>query len=173
MAHPHAHEARSQQAARLHRVVGRSSGGSVTKKEVAAMIHKHEGHDHSGESRTKFARGGCATGGKAAHRGDKKPRGNTHINIMLGHPDGAGAPPPPQARPVPVPVPVRAPAVSPAAGAAPMGMGAGPRPPMGGPMGPMKRGGKAKHARGGAVKLTAGAGGGIGRMEKAKAVKRK
>ncbi|MDE2467168.1 MAG: hypothetical protein KGL35_00050 [Bradyrhizobium sp.] len=163
MAHPHAKEAAQQQAGRLYRVAGRKTGGAVTRNEVKAMIHKHEAHDHKGEPRTKLASGGRAEGGKSAKRGDKKPRGNTHINIMLGHPGAGTAPTPPVvARPVPVPVAARGPAPPPTGPAAPPM-----RPPMAGPMGPMKKGGRAKHKDGGTVKLESGAGGGLGRLAKA------
>jgi hypothetical protein len=140
-------------------------GGEVSdekqdRKEVAHGVHKHEAHMHKGEKETKLKRGGHvegrAKGGKTDRPGHKG--GKTTINIVMPAGGGGGAAPaalPPRpAMPMPPP--------GPPPGAPPPAMAA--RPPM-----PPPQGGMAPmmppRARGG--RMTAGAGSGEGRIEKA------
>lgn len=193
-----AHEMRSEKMARLKR----SAGGSADEREDKAMIEKairqHEAHDHKGEKPTaiRLREGGAVDGKKAKPRADRKARGGAtgkkgHTNIVIVAPQGQGQPQ--GGRPVPVPVPVPHPVpvpVGPGAGGPPPVMAGRPMPgPMGAPGGmpggmPMKppgmanRGGRQMHkARGGSVnkpmvEMDAGAGGGLGRIEKAKLAKK-
>ena len=89
-----------------------------------------------------------AHGGGVHHKGKHK-KGDTHVNILVGHPGaGAGAAPPPVMPPMgpgamPPPMPPR-PMGPPPGG--PMGAGAMPPPGIGGVAGPMrKRGGGVRH----------------------------
>jgi hypothetical protein len=122
-----------------------------------------------------------ATGGRTAHaRGGKAGKGKTDINIIIaaGKPAGAGdmmpgGPTPPPPRPVPVPPPA-------AGGPPPAGMpmqmppmppqgGAG-GPPMGGmPPMPRKAGGRTYRSY---KDMDAGAGSGVGRLEKTEIAER-
>lgn len=122
-----------------------------------------------------------ATGGRTAHaRGGKAGKGKTDINIVIaaGKPAGAGdmmpgGPTPPPPRPVPVPPPA-------AGGPPPAGMpmqmppmppqgGAG-GPPMGGmPPMPRKAGGRTYRSY---KDMDAGAGSGVGRLEKTEIAER-
>lgn len=147
---------------------GYKHGGEV-KETVKKGVHDHEKHLHKGEKETKLKlkSGGTADGcagknmvGKYARGGaTKAKKGGTTVNVVIA-PSGQQQP-----QKVPVPVP------SPGGGGMPpprppMGGGAPPgaMPPPGGgmpPRPPMKRGGEVK-------KYDAGAGGGLGRMEKIK-----
>lgn len=140
---------------------GYKAGGHVTpksdeaqdRKMIAAGVHKHEGHLHKGEPKTKFSSGGLVSGSAPKTRLDKLARGGkpkSVTNIIIGHP-GATQPPAIMPRP-PMPGPAAMPPT-----------GAGPTPPM-------RRGGTVKRKDGGGVKgphMTAGAATGEGREEKA------
>ena len=145
----------------------RAFGGDVKedKAMIKSAIAQHEKNDHPGTKPTRLhlASGGAVEGEASKPRMDKRARGGsmkkkagTHVNVIVA-----------PSHPQPVPVP--------------MGGGAGGPPPMGPPPGaagmmpppgaggPPGMGGPKPFARGGTVKMDAGAGGGLGRMEKAKA----
>lgn len=133
---------------------------------IQHAISEHESALHKGQPKTrlKLADGGIAEGAAPRSRADRKGRGKTVVNVIVG---GQSQP-----KPVPVPVPVGGPPAPPAMPMVPPGAGAGPAGP-GGPMMPppganaggrYKRGGKVKTMTG----FEAGAGGGMGRLEKAK-----
>lgn len=138
----------------------------------APAKHAHTGtHGHKHQAKPKgYADGGSVDGGKPKSRHDRK--GGATVNVIVA---GGGQP---QPRPVPVPVPAGRPAMPPGGSA---GLGAAPPPmpprpmpggpPIGGagmpPPGMRPPGMK----RGGAAKMDAGAGGGMGRLEKAKAMR--
>lgn len=173
---------------------GYKAGGSLRhpdeaedKKLIGKAFKEHDAQLHGGKrTKLKLSDGGCAMGGEPRARGDRKPRGKhghkTVVNVVVGR----GAP---DKQPVPVPVPVPPP------GAGPVLAGGPPVPPPGmvppGPLGQkhggrsfkkggkvdsmrskikglpdgrLKRGGRAKAA----VPMTAGAGGGEGRLQKIK-----
>lgn len=154
---------------------GYKKGGAV-KEDVKKGVHEHEKHLHKGEKETKLKlkSGGRAEGRKAeAHLGKyarggatKAKKGGTTVNVVIA-PSGQQSP---QKVPVPVPAPGGGgmPPPRPPMGGPPPG-GAMMPPPGGGgmpPHPPMKRGGAIKKI--GMVKMEAGAGGGLGRLEKAK-----
>lgn len=151
-------------------------------QEVRKGIAEHEKHEHGGKKTSlKLASGGCAIGGKPADRLDRKPRAaggrNKHkeskvsVNVInaggkqpmpVPVPAGAGAPMPPRP-PVPMPAPAAPMGGAPAGGGMPV-----PRAPMGGmPMQgrPFNKGGPVKN-RGEGLHMEAGAGSGLGRLEK-------
>lgn len=164
---------------------GYKNGGHLgdTKRMIGEGVRQHEDHDHAGEkpTRLRLKDGGTAMGGKPKRRADKKARGHTTVNVVVGQH--------PKPQPVPVPVPVNAGGPPPGAGAPPPGPPM-PPPDQGGlPPPGLKRGGRAKAAKtdsqrdkikgapmgqfkkGGHVKgypISDGAGGAKGRLEKAK-----
>ncbi len=167
------HSRRKMAREKLTRM-GYSVGGHLSRKAdeaedkhqieagVKKAISQHENQEHGGKhSRIRLRDGGSAHGYASGGRPDKKPRkGKTEVNVMV-----AGQQPP-QKVPVPVPVPAHPPMA-----AGPPGMPPG-GPPMAGPppglrpqgIGPMKDGGRAKMRP---AKFEAGAGSGLGRIEKA------
>lgn len=162
-----------ESALRRHRAEGGAvSDAAEDRKEVARGVHKHEARLHKGEPKTPLKHGGAVEGEKPSGKrldryakgGRTKHKGST-VNVIVA-PGGQGAQPVPVPHPVPVPVAAGAPpggppAMPPRPMGPPGGLGAaGPMPP-GGPM-PMR-------ARGGGVKMTAGALSGEGRLEKKRA----
>lgn len=79
----------STKARGVLRGAGYARGGGVGARAKKA-VHKHEGHLHKGEEKTKLKKGGKVDGKKPAARPDKmarggsKPRGHTKININVG-----------------------------------------------------------------------------------------
>lgn len=182
---------------RAHKMDGGSSvptarmafqGGPSMMTKAAGLKHGGKAHGDEAEDRAlirkmvkkddlKRAKGGSVsdgelegtrpTGGREAHkRGGKAGKGKMNVNIVIapqgGHDQAPAAAAP---APMPMPPPPRAPMAMPPpqGGGLPPGMmlgqGAPPMPP-GGPMMPRKRGGRAE--------MEAGAGSGLGRLEKIK-----
>ncbi len=156
----------------LMKGAGYKSGGDVIqdKKLISEMVHKHEKHDHPGKPLTKFKSGGMVENKKSHPRLDKLARGGkphkagTKVNVIVAPQGGKQAVPVPVPRPIPVPVKqaLNAPTNAPIPMTPPDNGGM----PMGGQP-PMKKGGKVDcYKKGGAVKMTAGAASGEGRLEK-------
>lgn len=169
----------------------KGAGYGSMKHLVEKGVGEHEGAMHKGKKKTPLhlATGGCASGGEPKARMDRKPRAsggrNKHkepkvsVNVINagGKQNPPMMPPPAMAHPpMPAPAPM-APQKPPMA--APQGMPPGGMPPgaMGmKPPGMMNSGGRAKKAGGGPVAskgtdvphLKSGAGGGMGRLLKAK-----
>lgn len=174
---------------RAKRIAG---GGHAAEKAV----HEHEGHLHKGEKKTKIklARGGVS--GKSAatrldkpvrgrqglkHGGKSKHKGDAHTKVNVIVAGGGGQPPmgggmpmkppmPPMAGAGGPPMPMKPPMAPPPGGAPMPPPGAGAPPPGGMPMKPpgmMNKGGRI-NTKIKAPKMQDGAGGGKGRMEKAK-----
>jgi hypothetical protein len=166
-------EAKGHAERRIERVK-RECGGvgemkKVADREAVKAVHAHEKHEHSGKltpfsiegktAKKRLDRAGYKKGGAAKSKG-------TEVNIIIADKGGqqpgmpAGMPPAtPPAMPPAAAMPPRPPmAPPPGAGAPPPGMGAPPQAMPPGMM-PRKRGGKAGY--------DAGAGSGMGRLEKA------
>lgn len=176
------HERRKAARKRLSNS-GYSIGGHLTKRpdeiadkhEISEGIHEHESGMHPGKKKTRLhlKNGGNCEGMAAGGRSDRKPRGGskgkkggTTVNVVVAHP---------HPKPVPVPVPVGGGPAGPPPPMPPGAMAGGPPvpPPDGGgaPMG-AKKGGRTGYKNGGKTKaypIDDGAGGGLGRLEKAKA----
>lgn len=159
MAHPFRkfNESDAGKARAKHLTKAYAKGGKVhsdaaeDRKLIKKMMAEHE----RGEMKVE----GRASGGRLDKfaRGGKTKSGKTNINIVIAP---QGSPPAPGgARAAPVPIPVGGPPPMPPPGAG--GPGGPPMPPPG----MMQRGGRAK--------LTAGAETGVGRLQKAKALKGK
>jgi len=166
-------EAKGCAEKRVNRIKRECSGGEVgrmARKEGGEVSHKGERHERKlepfsiegGTAKKRLDRAGYKKGGTAKSKG-------TQVNIIIsdkGAQGGAGAAmgPPMGGMPPALPpqqMPPRPPMAPPGAGAPPMGgapggMGAAPPGMM-----PRKRGGKAE--------FKAGAGSGLGRLEKAAA----
>lgn len=135
-------------------VMGRATGGKV---HVAGC-----GCAKCGGGRVEKAAGGALNGGtrpvagRLARKHGGRTKKGTNVNIIITQPGGTGGPPmpPPGAMPPPGPVGLHQGAPPPAA----MGPPAGGPPPM-----MRKSGGRTNYP------IDAGAGGGLGRLEKAKA----
>lgn len=166
---------------------------------IGHAISEHEDQLHGGKhARLHLKDGGLAHGGTARHRGDRKSRGgkkhsHTTVNVVVGGHDKPPMPPimlppgppggPPGAPPMMPPPPDPS-------------MGAGPPPPGMPPMPGQARGGRTGYKKGGTVKIDSerdkikgmppgqfkrggsvktkpviddGAGGGLGRLQKATA----
>ena len=170
---------------------------AMDKKLIKAEMSKHDkgcackacgGSAYkNGGSAANYDGGTRPTGGRMARKSGGRAKGKTHIHININagekHPDGM---PPPMAIPGPMPRPPMpiAPPMAGGAGMPPMGpppglMGGAPPPGLGVPppaMGPLARksGGRAGHGVYRTYKdMDAGAGGGLGRLEKTEIQKNK
>ena len=170
---------------------------AMDKKLIKAEMSKHDkgcackacgGSAYkNGGSAANYDGGTRPTGGRMARKSGGRAKGKTHIHININagekHPEGM---PPPMAIPGPMPRPPMpiAPPMAGGAGMPPMGpppglMGGAPPPGLGVPppaMGPLARksGGRAGHGVYRTYKdMDAGAGGGLGRLEKTEIQKNK
>lgn len=177
-------EAKMEQMYKAFRAKKAAAARQKAKEESERDANVREGlsrmpmFKRGGEARTARASGG---------RTGKKGKGKTNINIVIdaggAKAPGLGAMPPlpmPGGRPVPPPMPVGGPGAG-----APMGLGAGPMPPAAPPPAmpagsmPMarKNGGRTMRRAGGKVyrsykDMDAGAGSGLGRLEKTEIARR-
>ncbi len=164
-----------------HKSAGGHAGTPATKAQVIKAVHEHERADHPGKPETpiKLKRAGRVEGKKAKRRLDRAAGGRTKgkhkgttVNIVV-----AGGR---QDRPMPVPVagmgrPPMGPGAAPPPAPPPGAPGMPPRPPMGPPVaagvpGMRKHGGRTKHERAAGGRMNGGAGGALGRIEKAEHV---
>lgn len=179
----------SAKAKGVLRRAGYARGGGVAPERA---VHKHEGHMHKGETKTKFKHGGKVDGKKAHVRADKYKRGGSvpkghhtriNINVGAGQQEKAQALKTGLALGAQMQAKKMAGGPRPGAGAPPMArpmpapqMGGAPMPTGPGPVGPStaatggrqyKRGGKVGPARvKGVPHLKGGSGGAKGRLEK-------
>lgn len=131
---------------------GRIASMAGVKSAVAKAVHQHENHEHGGKHTSlKFASGG-------ALKGRHHAKG---VNVTVVVPQGNAPAAPPMPKVAGMGTIPGAPAPAPAMPMRPPGMA-----PMAGPPG-LKRGGSVKPA----PKMDAGAGGGLGRLEKARVAK--
>lgn len=175
-AHDHTKKARNFLSRHGYKLGGEAEDDREDRKIAAGAVHKHEHHMHKGEPLTKLKHGGHAGGHKAPQRLDKMARGGrapkkVEVNVIVPHgaphpglPPPGAAPPHMGGPPITAPQPV---GVPPGAGMGIRpGLPAG-QPPMGlrpaGPLG-FKRGGRTYR-----YPIDDGAGGGEGRLEKARA----
>jgi len=178
-------EAKMEEMYKAFRAKKAAAARQKAKEESARDSNVREGlsrmpmFKHGGEAKRTARASGGRTG--------KKGKGKTNINIVIdaggAKAPGLGAMPPlpmPGGRPVPPPMPVGGPGAG-----APMGLGAGPMPPAAPPpampAGPMpmarKNGGRTMRRAGGKVyrsykDMDAGAGSGLGRLEKTEIARR-
>lgn len=68
---------RHAHAQKIARRAGYASGGAIDEGDKEA-VHKHEGHLHKGEPKTKLKTGGVAPGKKPHARMDKRARGGSN-----------------------------------------------------------------------------------------------
>lgn len=170
---------------------GKLAGGPLMQATGSAVLppstvgRKEGGRIHAsgcqcakcGGGRVEKAKGGAIYGGtrpvagRLARKGGGRTKGKTNVNIIITQPGGMGGPPmpPPGAMPPPPGGPVGLHQGAPPA--APMGPPAGAPPPMmarkSGGRTMEKDGGKL--AKPGSYPIESGGGGGLGRLEKAKA----
>ena len=174
----------AERRAKASEILSKHGYGKM-KDMVSKGISQHESHDHKGEKKTKLklATGGAAKGEAPHNRMDRKPRAaggrnkghkEPHVSVnvinagskppMAPPGGGMGAPMPPHPPMAPQAPPMAAP---------PPGMGAKPpMPPQGMPPGgmpprPFKAGGPVKNNTVDIPHLEGGAGGALGRLEKA------
>lgn len=160
---------------------------SVADKEVRRGIGEHEKAEHSSKkTKLKLKDGGKAEGKEPKSRLDRKPRaaggrnkGHKEPRVSVNVINAGGKQPMPMgaAPSAPMPPPAARPPMAPPAGAPPPQMGAGmPARPMPGMMPQQQRpfkGGGPVRSKGEHPHLEGGAGGGLGRLEKAAAQKKR
>lgn len=140
-------------------VMGRATGGKVHTSgcECAKCGGGRVGRKDGGATHATIYGGTRPVAGRIARKGGGRTKGKTNVNIIITQPGGMGGPPPPVAMPPPPGGPVGLHQGAPPP--APMGPPAGAPPPMMA----RKSGGRTTYP------IDSGAGGGLGRLEKAKA----